>query len=112
MFTKLIFNIDGDVIELHLHEVVKLAIDIISDEPGTKPRILLEPNAVNQIIEKTQDETQKERFLSQRFKPYLLIPAHEEELNQLKHWLFIAKYYAEKKIRKTFMAGGLLFHHD
>ncbi len=117
MFTKLIFNIDGNDVVLHSHEVVQIIIDLTSGESGIPPETILEPNSLNQSIEIMQNFNFVELWHQGMLDNLIFVPAHIGGIQSLKQWLFIAKYCAANKDRKDihgwwFVIASRLIHLD
>src|SRR4051812_2561295 len=97
MFSKLVFTIEDKKIEFHLHEIVKIALDILKDIKGEKvviPKAGMFNSFLNSILKKglkRKDAIDK----------YLLIPLHISGLNTLGKWLFVAKSLAENYQRES-----------
>ncbi len=113
--SKLIFNLNGEDIELHAHEVIEIAQKVINAEPGTEVNII-SPNNINMILDDLQELGP---FASAAengaLDSFLFIPAHAGGVDRLKKWLFVAKYFADIHAADSVLgwwlhvAGRLLF---
>lgn len=92
LISKLIFNINGENIELHAHEVIEIAQKIIDAEPGEEADIISPDNMILDALQELDSfAVATENGVLDSF---LFIPAHAGGMDSLKKWLFVAKYFA------------------
>lgn len=107
MFSKLVFNIDGDEIELHLHEVAKITHDFLCALPDEKINIH-SPEHLNIICDDmAQLGTFAHAAKEDTLDPLLFVSYHVSSKTAPLQWLFGAKYFSEN-YEKTSLKGWWL----
>jgi len=97
MFSKLVFNIDGNTVELHAHEVVQFARKLLDEEPGEKIS-LLAPNDFDTYFDGLlAGETPLEELVIGTLDAALYTPISVLGMKTLKQWLFVAKYFQQNQ---------------
>jgi len=107
MFSKLVFNIDGNEIELHLHEIAKITYDLLHNTMGEKIDIH-SPEHLNIIFDDMAElGTFAHAAKEDTLDPLLFVPYHVSPKNSPLQWLFVAKYFREN-YKKTLLKGWWL----